>query len=92
MLRSLKAGKASNVAVGSTLHSAQKFLEADPGCGVDPEVFTEADAQTLVSFATQNHLGRLAFCSVDRDQPLLAWPLLGQPLLGQPLLAQALFA
>jgi hypothetical protein len=36
----------------------------------DPaEVFTEADAQTLVTFATQNHLGRLAFWSVDRDQP-----------------------
>ena len=36
----------------------------------DPaEVFTEADAQTLVSFATQNHLGRLAFWSLDRDQP-----------------------
>jgi hypothetical protein len=33
------------------------------------EVFTEADAQTLVSFAQQNHLGRLAFWSVDRDQP-----------------------
>ena len=36
----------------------------------DPaEVFTEANAQTLVSFAKQNHLGRLAFWSVDRDQP-----------------------
>jgi hypothetical protein len=36
----------------------------------DPaEVFTEADAQTLVSFAKANHLGRLAFWSVDRDQP-----------------------
>jgi hypothetical protein len=35
----------------------------------DPaEVFTEADAQTLVSFAQANHLGRLAFWSVDRDQ------------------------
>ncbi|HEY9244257.1 MAG TPA: fibronectin type III domain-containing protein [Streptosporangiaceae bacterium] len=35
----------------------------------DPaEVFTEANAQTLVSFAEQNHLGRLAFWSVDRDQ------------------------
>jgi hypothetical protein len=35
----------------------------------DPaEVFTEAKAQTLVSFAEQNHLGRLAFWSVDRDQ------------------------
>jgi hypothetical protein len=36
----------------------------------DPaEVFTEADAQTLVSFAQSNGLGRLAFWSVDRDQP-----------------------
>jgi chitodextrinase len=35
----------------------------------DPaEVFTEADAHTLVSFAESNHLGRLAFWSVDRDQ------------------------
>jgi Fibronectin type III domain/Carbohydrate binding domain len=35
----------------------------------DPaEVFTEADAHTLVSFAQANHLGRLAFWSVDRDQ------------------------
>jgi hypothetical protein len=33
------------------------------------EVFTEANAQTLESFAQQNHLGRLAFWSVDRDQP-----------------------
>jgi hypothetical protein len=33
------------------------------------EVFTEDDADTLVSFAQQNHLGRLAFWSVDRDQP-----------------------
>lgn len=36
----------------------------------DPaEVFTEADAQSLVSFASSNGLGRLAFWSVDRDQP-----------------------
>ena len=35
----------------------------------DPaEVFTEANAQTLVSFASANKLGRLAFWSVDRDQ------------------------
>src|ERR1700722_6884351 len=34
MLRSLKAGKASNVAVGSTLHSAQKFLRGGPEYGV----------------------------------------------------------
>lgn len=33
------------------------------------EVFTETDAHTLVSFAQQNHLGRLSFWSVDRDQP-----------------------
>jgi Glycosyl hydrolases family 18 len=33
------------------------------------EVFSEADARTLVSFASSNHLGRLAFWSVDRDQP-----------------------
>jgi fibronectin type III domain protein/carbohydrate binding protein with CBM4/9 domain len=33
------------------------------------EDFTEADAHSLVSFAQQNHLGRLAFWSVDRDQP-----------------------
>ncbi|MGA2830815.1 MAG: hypothetical protein ABSF03_32420 [Streptosporangiaceae bacterium] len=33
------------------------------------EVFTEADAHTLVSFAEANHLGRLAFWSADRDQP-----------------------
>jgi hypothetical protein len=33
------------------------------------EVFSQADARTLVSFAQQNHLGRLAFWSVDRDQP-----------------------
>jgi hypothetical protein len=33
------------------------------------EDFTKADAQSLVSFAQQNHLGRLSFWSVDRDQP-----------------------
>jgi hypothetical protein len=33
------------------------------------EVFSEANAQTLESFAQQNHLGRLSFWSVDRDQP-----------------------
>jgi Fibronectin type III domain/Carbohydrate binding domain/Glycosyl hydrolases family 18 len=33
------------------------------------EVFTEANAQTLLSFAQANHLGRLSFWSVDRDQP-----------------------
>lgn len=36
----------------------------------DPaEVFTKADAQTLVNFADANGIGRLAFWSVDRDQP-----------------------
>jgi hypothetical protein len=33
------------------------------------EIFTEANASTLVSFARANGLGRLAFWSVDRDQP-----------------------
>jgi hypothetical protein len=33
------------------------------------EIFTEADAHTLVNFASANGLGRLAFWSVDRDQP-----------------------
>jgi hypothetical protein len=33
------------------------------------EVFSEADAQTLVTWADSAHLGRLAFWSVDRDQP-----------------------
>jgi glycosyl hydrolase family 18 (putative chitinase) len=33
------------------------------------EVFSEADAQTVVSFANSNGIGRLAFWSVDRDQP-----------------------
>jgi hypothetical protein len=40
------------------------------GVNDDPaEIFTEADAQTLTGFARQNHLGRLAFWSIDRDQP-----------------------
>jgi hypothetical protein len=33
------------------------------------EVFTTADARSLVNFATANGVGRLAFWSVDRDQP-----------------------
>lgn len=33
------------------------------------EILSEADARSLVSFAQQNHLGRLSFWSVDRDQP-----------------------
>jgi hypothetical protein len=33
------------------------------------EVFSEANAQQLVKFANSVHLGRLAFWSVDRDQP-----------------------
>jgi hypothetical protein len=33
------------------------------------EIFTEADAQTVVSWADTEHLGRLGFWSVDRDQP-----------------------
>jgi chitinase len=33
------------------------------------ETFTEANASSLVSFANSNGVGRLAFWSVDRDQP-----------------------
>lgn len=33
------------------------------------EIFTEADARQVVSFAQANGIGRLAFWSVDRDQP-----------------------
>ena len=33
------------------------------------EIFTEANASTLVSWASSNGIGRLAFWSVDRDQP-----------------------
>jgi hypothetical protein len=33
------------------------------------EDFTEADAHSLVNFANANGVGRLAFWSVDRDQP-----------------------
>jgi chitinase len=36
------------------------------------EIFTEADASSLVSFANTNGLGRLAFWSVGRDQPCAA--------------------
>jgi Ricin-type beta-trefoil lectin domain/Glycosyl hydrolases family 18 len=32
------------------------------------EIFSEADAQSLVSWADGQHLGRLSFWSVDRDQ------------------------
>jgi hypothetical protein len=33
------------------------------------EIFTEANASSVVSFANSNGIGRLAFWSVDRDQP-----------------------
>jgi hypothetical protein len=67
-------------AAQSTLSLVQSLFPGDgyANVGVTPmigqnddpaEVFTEANAQSLVSFAQQNHLGRLAFWSVDRDQP-----------------------
>lgn len=34
---------------------------------IPAEVFTLADARTVVDFAKQNHLGRLAFWSIGRD-------------------------
>jgi hypothetical protein len=67
-------------AAQSTLSLVQSLFPGDgyANVGVTPmigqnddpaEVFTEADAQSLAGFAQRNHLGRLAFWSVDRDQP-----------------------
>ncbi len=53
------------------------------------EDFTEADAHTLVSFAQTNHLGRLAFWSVDRDQPCAGVGHRAIPVLGdQPVVTR----
>ncbi len=73
-------GQEAIQAAQSTLSQAQADWSGDTyaNIGVTPmigqndnsaEVFSEADAQTLVSWADGNHLGRLAFWSVDRDQP-----------------------
>jgi hypothetical protein len=73
-------GQEAIQAAQSTLVQAQADWPSDTyaNIGVTPmigqndnsaEVFSEADAQALVSWADGAHLGRLAFWSVDRDQP-----------------------
>ena len=73
-------GQEAISAAENTLTQAQADWPGDTyaNIGVTPmigqndnsaEVFSEADAQTLVNWADSAHLGRLAFWSVDRDQP-----------------------
>jgi chitinase len=73
-------GQEAIQAAQSTLTQAKADWSGDSyaNIGVTPmigqndtsgEIFSEANAQTLVSWANSNHLGRLAFWSVDRDQP-----------------------
>jgi Carbohydrate-binding module family 5/12 len=73
-------GQEAIQAAQSTLGQARADWSGDSyaNIGVTPmigqndtsgEIFTEADAQTLVSWASSNGIGRLAFWSVDRDQP-----------------------
>jgi Carbohydrate binding domain len=72
-------GQEAIQAAESTLTQAKADWPSDTyaNIGVTPmigqndtsgEIFTEADAQSLVSWADGEHLGRLAFWSVDRDQ------------------------
>jgi hypothetical protein len=67
-------------AAQNTLSALQNLWPSDSyaNVGVTPmigqnddsaETFSEANAHTLVDFAQSNHLGRLAFWSVNRDQP-----------------------
>jgi hypothetical protein len=66
----LRQAAADGTRIGVINVMAMDFYGSMIGQNDDPaEVFTEANAQTLVSFAQSNHLGRLAFWSVDRDQP-----------------------
>lgn len=73
-------GQEAIQAAQSTLSQAKADWPSDTyaNIGVTPmigqndnsaEVFSEANAQTLVNWADGSHLGRLAFWSVDRDQP-----------------------
>jgi chitinase len=73
-------GQEAIQAAQSTLSQARADWPGDSyaNIGVTPmigqndnsaEVFSEANAQTLVSWASSNGIGRLAFWSVDRDQP-----------------------
>ena len=67
-------------AAQDTLHNVTTLWPSDTyaNIGITPmigrnddaaEIFTEADAHTVENFAAGNGIGRLAFWSVDRDQP-----------------------
>ena len=73
-------GQEAIQAAQSTLNQARADWPSDGfgNIGVTPmigqndtsgEIFSEANAQTLVNWAASNGIGRLAFWSVDRDQP-----------------------
>lgn len=55
--------------VDSGYSSANLGITPMIGKNDDGSTFTLADARTVENFAAQNGLGRLAFWSVDRDQP-----------------------
>jgi hypothetical protein len=56
-------------AVDSSYTYANLGITPMIGKNDDGSTFTLADAQTVESFAVQHSVGRLAFWSVDRDQP-----------------------
>jgi hypothetical protein len=73
-------GSYATQAATATLNVARGLWPSDTygNIGITPmigqnddaaEVFSENDAHTVVNFASANGIGRLAFWSVDRDQP-----------------------
>ncbi|MFI9383267.1 chitinase [Kutzneria sp. NPDC052558] len=73
-------GSYATQAATATLNLARTLWSSDTygNIGITPmigqnddaaEIFTESDAQAVVNFANSNGIGRLAFWSVDRDQP-----------------------
>ncbi|MET7861062.1 cellulose binding domain-containing protein [Streptomyces sp. NPDC005318] len=71
-IQSAQATKAQILQVWPTLTSAQAWAKVGvtPMLGqndVSTEVFGIADAQQLITFAQQNHLGELAFWEMTRD-------------------------
>jgi chitinase len=78
-------GNAAISAAQGTLNAARAVWPGDGwgNIGITPmigqndsagEIFTLADAQSVVNFASSNGVGRLAFWSVDRDQPCPGGP------------------
>ena len=59
-----------SIVPGLTTDGAWRMLGVIPMIGKndDTEVFSLDDAKTLAAFATQNRLGLVSFCSIDRDQ------------------------